>query len=84
MDKTKVVENLNSLFELRKEFYEFFDNNMPKIANTDVFDFKNSKDLDAKDAYMLFNKYDYAIRKLLPSIYKAYEIDMDKDLKKDF
>ena len=57
---------------------------MPKIANTDVFDFKNSKPLNAQEVYTLFNKYDYALRKLLPSVYKAYEIDMEKDLSKDF
>ncbi|WP_297194167.1 CmeU family protein [uncultured Campylobacter sp.] len=84
MDKDKIVGNLNSLFEIRKDFYNFFDTHMPKIENTDVFDFKNSKPLNAEEVYKLFNKYDYAIRKLLPSIYKAYEIDMEKDLKKDF
>lgn len=34
--------------------------------------------------YTLFYHYDYAIRKLLPSLYKAYEIDSEKDLSKDF
>ncbi|WP_273336779.1 CmeU family protein [Campylobacter avium] len=84
MDKERVIENLNHIFKMRKEFYEFFDNSMPKIANTDVFDFKNSKPLNAQEVYTLFNKYDYALRKLLPSVYKAYEIDMERDLSKDF
>ena len=34
--------------------------------------------------YKLFYNYDYGIRKLLPNLYKAYEIDTEKDLSKDF
>ena len=43
---------------------------------------ENSPDLE--EFYKLFYHYDYAIRKLLPSLYTAYKIDPDKDLKKDF
>ncbi len=58
-----------------------FDKEIPKFKNTDVFDFSNQDDL--KEIYTHFYKFDYAIRKLLPSIYKAYDIE-SKDLKKDF
>lgn len=34
--------------------------------------------------YKLFYNYDYGIRKLLPNLYKAYDIDIEKDLSKDF
>ena len=40
--------------------------------------------VDLEQIYKLFYHYDYAIRKLLPSIYKAYKIDTEKDLSKDF
>ena len=40
--------------------------------------------VDLEQIYKLFYHYDYAIRKLLPSVYEAYKIDTEKDLSKDF
>ncbi|EAJ5143940.1 TPA: hypothetical protein R5723_000539 [Campylobacter jejuni] len=83
MDKAKIVQNLNTLFKQRAEFYSYFDENIAKINNTEVFDFKNAKNLNPEEVYKQFYHFDYAIRKLLPAIYKAYEIT-DADLDKDF
>ncbi|EAB5510255.1 chain-length determining protein [Campylobacter jejuni CVM 41936] len=83
MDKAKIVQNLNALFKQRAEFYSYFDENVAKINNTEVFDFKNAKNLNPEEVYKQFYHFDYAIRKLLPAIYKAYEIT-DADLDKDF
>ncbi|AXP09458.1 hypothetical protein N4T57_06630 [Campylobacter hepaticus] len=83
MDKTKIIGNLNAFFKQREQFYSYFDQNISKIANTEVFDFKNAKNLNSEEVYKQFYHFDYAIRKLLPSIYKAYEIT-DEDLNKDF
>ncbi|HDZ5065063.1 TPA: hypothetical protein RTH03_001009 [Campylobacter jejuni] len=83
MDKAKIVQNLNILFKQRAEFYSYFDKNIAKISNTEVFDFKNAKNLNPEEAYKQFYHFDYAIRKLLPAIYKAYEIT-DADLDRDF
>ncbi|EHV5228505.1 hypothetical protein K0T56_000493 [Campylobacter jejuni] len=83
MDKAKIVQNLNALFKQRAEFYSIFDENIAKINNTEVFDFKNAKNLNPEEVYKQFYHFDYAIRKLLPAIYKAYEIT-DADLDKDF
>ncbi|EAH5482582.1 hypothetical protein D9Y34_03770 [Campylobacter jejuni] len=83
MDKAKIVQNLNALFKQRTEFYSYFDENIAKINNTEVFDFKNAKNLNPEEVYKQFYHFDYAIRKLLPAIYKAYEIT-DADLDKDF
>ncbi|EAL7841362.1 hypothetical protein DV919_05775, partial [Campylobacter jejuni] len=82
-DKAKIVQNLNTLFKQRAEFYSYFDENIAKINNTEVFDFKNAKNLNSEEVYKQFYHFDYAIRKLLPAIYKAYEIT-DADLDKDF
>ncbi|ECZ3075373.1 hypothetical protein F7O12_04940, partial [Campylobacter jejuni] len=82
-DKAKIVQNLNALFKQRAEFYSYFDENIAKINNTEVFDFKNAKNLNPEEVYKQFYHFDYAIRKLLPAIYKAYEIT-DTDLDKDF
>ncbi|ARJ57197.1 CmeU family protein [Campylobacter cuniculorum] len=83
MDKTKIIQNLNELFKQRAKFYEFFDENIEKMPKSDVFDFQKAKDLNAKEVYEHFYHFDYAMRKLLPSIFKAYEIK-EKDLDKDF
>ena len=138
--KDKIIGDLNALFRARAEFYAFFDAQIPKFADTQLFDFKalrangstfadsenaaNDKNaafvadknfapnsaytaasgdkcgensansaansaqsvdnVDLEQIYKLFHHYDYAIRKLLPSIYKAYEIDSERDLSKDF
>ncbi|ECY2171364.1 hypothetical protein F6979_04110 [Campylobacter jejuni] len=82
MDKAKIVQNLNALFKQRAEFYSYFDENIAKINDTEVFDFKNAKNLNPEEVYKQFYHFDYAIRKLLPAIYKVYEItntDLDKD-----
>lgn len=83
MDKTKITQNLNELFRQRAKFYEFFDANIEKMANSDVFNFQKAKDLNAKEVYEHFYHLDYAMRKLLPLIFKAYEIDSN-DLDKNF
>ncbi|ENQ4989493.1 CmeU family protein [Campylobacter jejuni] len=83
MDKVKIVQNLNALFKQRAEFYSYFDENIAKINDTEVFDFKNAKNLNPEEVYKQFYHFDYAIRKLLPAIYKVYEIT-DTDLDKDF
>ncbi|HEF1643473.1 TPA: hypothetical protein R8T94_001019 [Campylobacter jejuni] len=83
MDKAKIVQKLNALFKQRAEFYSYFDENIAKINDTEVFDFKNAKNLNPEEVYKQFYHFDYAIRKLLPAIYKVYEIT-DTDLDKDF
>ncbi|EIN3142657.1 hypothetical protein LOS27_001684, partial [Campylobacter jejuni] len=49
MDKAKIVQNLNTLFKQRAEFYSYFDENIAKINNTEVFDFKNAKNLNSEE-----------------------------------
>lgn len=84
MDKEKIVENLNALFKQRAEFYAFFDKNIKKLKDTDIFDFKDTQNLNAQEVYKCFYHFDYAMRKLFPAIFKAYEINPSKDLSKDF
>ncbi|MDO4674079.1 CmeU family protein [Campylobacter sp.] len=80
MDRDKIIENLNALLKQRAEFYAFFDAHLQKLENTDIFDFKAAKDLRAEEVYRQFYHFDYAMRKLLPAIFKAYEINPSKDL----
>ena len=71
-DKEKVEQNIKELLEARAKFFEFLDERVPKVEGTDVFDFAAHPEL--KEAYAKFYGYDYAIRKLLPYLYKAYEV----------
>lgn len=80
--KETILKNLNELFVSRAKFYAFFDENIAKIKG-DIFDFENAEALNVKKVYERFYHFDYAIRKLLPSVYSAYEIK-DSDLSKDF
>lgn len=79
-----MIKNLNDFFKLRKEFYAFFNEHIPKMEKVDIFDFSKAKTMDAKEVYNHFYKFDYAIRKCLPDIYRAFDISYDKDIKKDF
>ncbi len=105
--KDKIINDLNTLFKARAEFYAFFDAHIPKVGQTAVFDFaklhsassineansagenlnsntNSNQSPNLEQIYKLFYNYDYGIRKLLPNLYKAYEIDTEKDLSKDF
>lgn len=82
--KDKVIGDLNALFKTRAEIYAFFDAHIPKMGQTSSFDFDKAKQINARQLYKCFYHYDYAIRKLLPDLYKAYEIDSQKELDKDF
>lgn len=76
-DKENVTNGIKTLLDARGEIFKFLDENSVKIGNTDTFDFEKSKDLDFKDMYSKIYAYDYAIRRLLPYLYKAYEVKFD-------
>lgn len=76
-DKKIVEENIKNLLKNRDEIFQFLDENSEKIGDTDVFDFTKCKELDFKQTYAKFYAYDYAIRKLLPYLYKSYEVKFD-------
>ncbi|MCZ6102849.1 MAG: CmeU family protein [Campylobacter ureolyticus] len=70
-EKKEVVKKLRELFSSRDEFFSYLDSKVSKVPNTDVLDFG---DKELKEIYAKFYSYDYSIRKLLPYLYKAYEI----------
>ena len=71
-EKKEVVKKLRELFNSRDEFFNYLDSKVSKVPNTDVLDFGDNKEL--KEIYAKFYSYDYSIRKLLPYLYKTYEI----------
>ena len=63
--KDKIEKEIQTLSDIREEFYEFLDKNIEKSDNkTDIYDFSKAKDLDAKEVYNRFFKLDYQARKL--------------------
>ena len=61
--KEQVQKETDKLMEIRKEFYNFLDKNIPK-SNFGIYNFENNPQLDGKKVYELFYKLDYQSRKL--------------------
>lgn len=64
LDKEDVEQELNKLIDIRTEFLEFLDTNIPKKANGIEFDFEANPMLEAQKVYEHFFKLDYQARKL--------------------
>ena len=71
-EKQEVEKNIKELLAARAEFFKFLDERVPKIADTDVFDFER-----AGEASLKVYGYDYAARKLLPYLYRTYGLNFD-------
>ena len=76
-EKQEVEKNIKELLAARAEFFKFLDERVPKIADTDVFDFERAGEASLKEVYAKFYGYDYAARKLLPFLYRAYGVNFD-------
>ncbi|MBE2984921.1 hypothetical protein CCAL9344_04050 [Campylobacter sp. RM9344] len=72
--QAQVKEKIEKIFAARAQFFELLDANVPKKGDTDVFDFDKAKDVNLKEIYAKFYAYDYAVRKLLPDVYSAYDV----------
>jgi hypothetical protein len=72
LDKDYIKKELDKLIDVRKDFYEYLDSNIPK-DDQGQFDFTNSPTLDAQDIYAQFFKLDYQARKLRGFLVEAYE-----------
>ncbi len=69
-EKKTAIQELDKLIKIRTEFYDYFDNHIPKKKNQ--FDFSQNPTLDAKEIYQQFYKLDYQARKLRGLLVKAY------------
>jgi chain length determinant protein len=76
-EKQEVEKNIKELLAARAEFFKFLDERVPKIADTDVFDFERAGEASLKEIYAKFYGYDYAARKLLPYLYRIYGLNFD-------
>ncbi len=69
-EKKTAIQELDKLIKIRTEFYNYFDDHIPK--NKNQFDFSQNPTLDAKEIYQQFYKLDYQARKLRGLLVKAY------------
>ena len=76
-EKQEVEKNIKELLAARAEFFKFLDERVPKIEDTDVFDFERAGAASLKEIYAKFYGYDSAARKLLPYLYRTYGLDFD-------
>jgi len=72
-EKEYVEKENAKLIEIRKEFYNYLDNNIPKDKDGN-FDFSDNPKLDAKDVYERFFKLDYQARKLRALLVQTYDL----------
>ena len=74
MEKSQEVkEKIEKILEARSAFFAELDRQVPKKNGTDVFDFSKVKEADLKEFYA----FDYNVRKLLPDVYKAYDVNFN-------
>ncbi len=73
-DKDEIREELDKLIEIRSDFYDFLDENIPKDRLGISYDFSDNPKLDAKSVYEYFHKLDYQARKLRGYLVKAYNL----------
>jgi hypothetical protein len=72
-EKDYVKKENAELIEIRNEFYNYLDNNIPKDKDGS-FNFFNNPKLDAKDIYERFFKLDYQARKLRTLLIQTYDL----------
>jgi len=65
MQKKDMIEKeLAKLIDIRTDFLDYLDSNIPKKENNIEFDFQNNPMIDAKMVHEHFFKLDYQARKL--------------------
>jgi hypothetical protein len=74
-DKEQAKKECQAYEKLRNEFFELFDQKIPK-DNNGLFVFDGAT-LDAQELYALFYKLDYQARKLRGLVVGAYNLKAD-------
>jgi hypothetical protein len=77
MNKDMIAQELDKLIEIRTDFLDYLDENIPKKSNNIEFNFENSPMLNAKDIHERFFKLDYQARKLRGFLVEALDIKVD-------
>ncbi|KEA46289.1 CmeU family protein [Campylobacter mucosalis] len=72
--RDEIQAKLDDIFKARGDFFALLDTLVPKKNGTDVFDFANAKEADLKEIYAKFYAFDYSVRRLLPDVYKVFDV----------
>ena len=76
-DKELVKKQIEEFLAARGRFFDVLDANVPKQGNSTAFDFDACKEPSLKALYTEFYAYDYAVRKMLPYIYKKFDLSFN-------
>lgn len=74
MIKDMIADELSKFMNIRTDFLDYLDENIPKKSNNIEYNFKESPKLDAKKIYEHFFKLDYQARKLRGFLVKELDI----------
>lgn len=76
-DKELVKKQIEEFLAARGRFFEVLDASVPKKGNSTAFDFDACNEPSLKALYKEFYAYDYAVRKMLPHIYKKFDLSFN-------
>ena len=74
LDKDMVAEELSKLIDIRTDFLDYLDENIPKKSNNIEYNFADNPTLEAKKIHEHFFKLDYQARKLRGFLVKEFDI----------
>ena len=77
LDKDIVAGELSKLIDIRTDFLDYLDENIPKKSNNIEYDFGDNPTLDAKSIHKHFFKLDYQARKLRGFLVKELGIEVE-------
>lgn len=77
LEKEMVAKELSKLIDIRTDFLDYLDDNIPKKSNNIEYDFKNNPTLEAQKIHEHFFKLDYQARKLRGFLVKELGIKVD-------
>ncbi len=76
LEKKMVADELSKLIDIRTDFFDYLDANIPKKSNNIEYDFGDNPTLDAQKIYSHFFKLDYQARKLRGFLVKEMDIEV--------
>lgn len=77
LEKDMVANELSKLIDIRTDFLDYLDENIPKKSNNIEYNFEDNPTLDAKIIHEHFFKLDYQARKLRGFLVKELGIEVN-------
>lgn len=77
LEKDMVAKELSKLIEIRTDFLDYLDDNIPKKSNNMEYNFESNPTLNAQKIHEHFFKLDYQARKLRGFLVGELGIEVD-------